>query len=246
MSGRRPLDGKRIVVTRAREQAEEFSKKLRALGAVPIVWPLIEIAPPEDCAPLDEAIQHIAEYDWVVFSSVNGVKYFFERASHQPLPLPRIAAVGVKTAEALQQRGLRGAVVPAEFLASYLMSALGDVRDQKILLVRPDIAPPDLMLALREHGARVDEVTAYRTVPVQYERPIALDKVDVVTLASASAAKNFAAQLRGQPVDESVCVACIGLSTSKAAREAGLRVDVEALTHTLDGLIAALVEYFRQ
>ncbi len=254
--GAKPLEGKRIVVTRAREQADELNEKLRALGATPIEWPMIEIAPPEDFAPLDAAIRQLEQYDWVVFSSVNGVKYFFERVANGDLRLAtsvaapwwgcdlRIAAVGVKTAAALQQRGLRVDAVPEEFLASHSVKALGDVRGQKILVLRPDIAPSDLAITLSERGAQVDEVIAYRTLPVRPEHSIALDQVDAVTLASASAAKNFAAHLNGQAVPETVCIACIGPSTTKAARQAGLRVDVEAQVHTLDGLVEALAEYF--
>jgi uroporphyrinogen-III synthase len=246
VSERKALEGKRIVVTRAREPAAELSDKLRALGAMSIEWPMIAFAPPDDGAPLDEAIQHIRQYAWVVFSSANGVRFFCERLANSKALIQRIAAVGERTAEALRRNGLSVDVVPTEFTAAQLASALGEAVGQKILLLHPDIAPPDLAQSLRAHGAQVDEIVTYRTVPVQYEQPITLDDVDAVTFASASAAQNFVAQLRGRSVPESVCIACIGPSTAAAARKVGLRVSVVAGTHTLDGLVESLVAYFQE
>lgn len=238
----KPLEGKRVVVTRAREQAHELSEKLRALGATSIEWPMIEIAPPADTSPLDKAIHHLMEYDWVVFSSANGVKYFWDRIDDCQMRFPRIAAVGDKTTQALRANGLRVDAVPDEYLASKIADALGDVRGQKMLLVRPEVAPSELPNSLRARGAQVDEVVAYRTVPVRQPKLLLLDDVDAITLASASAATNLAKHI--QTIPAMVCVASIGPSTSKAARQVGLRVDVEAQIHTLEGLALALVEHF--
>ncbi len=242
----KPLTGKRIAVTRAREQAAELSEKLRALGALPIEVPMIEIAPPADFAPLDDAIKHIMRYDWLVFSSANGVKYFWQRLEDCQLRLPRIAAVGPKTAEALRANGLRVDAMPAEYLASELASALGEMAGQRILLLQPDSAPSDLGEALRARGALVEAVVAYRTLPASNVQLFTPSDIDVITFASASAATNFARVLNGQTLPSHVCVACIGPSTAQAARDAGLRVDVVAPIHTLDGLVSSLVEHFQQ
>ncbi|MBI1801174.1 MAG: uroporphyrinogen-III synthase [Chloroflexi bacterium] len=242
MAASQPLAGKHIVVTRARAQAHELSEPLRALGAIPIEWPMIEIAPPADFAPLDRALKQVMHYDWLVFSSANGVKYFWGRIDDCQLRFPRIAAVGDKTAQALRANGLRVDAMPKEFLATEIMGALGEVANQKILLVRPEVAPADLPSSLRERGAQVDEVVAYRTLPAHYEQPFSLQDIDAITLASASAASNLARYAPRMP--ETVCVASIGPSTARAARAAGLRVDIEARLHTVEGLVLALVAHF--
>lgn len=242
----RPLEGKRVVNTRAREQSPaELSAKLRAHGAIPIEWPMIEIAPPENFAPLDDAIRHLSQYDWIVFSSANGVKYFWNRLDDCQMRFPRIAAVGEKTAEALRRNGLQVDAKPDEFLASNIAAVLGDIQAKKILVLRPDIAPPDLTKSLEVCGAHVTEVVAYCTVPVTYNQPLDLNTIDAITFASASAAKSFANNLHGQTLPDQVCVATIGPSTTKAARQAGLKVDAEAREHTLEGLSVALVQFFQ-
>ena len=246
MPNHNPLEGKCVLVTRAREQADELGAKLRALGATPIIYPLIAIAPPSDFMLLDRAVKNVMQYDWVVFSSANGVKYFWQRLDDCTMRLPRIAAVGQKTAQALRQNGLRVDAVPNEYLASHIAHALGDVRGQKILLVRPEVAPGELAKLLREHEAQVDEAVAYRSVPVRQPEPLSLDAVDAITLASASAATNLASHVPAHTIPTRVCIACIGPSTAKAARDATLRVDIVAPVHTLDGLVLALADYFNQ
>ena len=239
-----PLQSKRIVVTRAREQAEELCAKLRTLGADPLVWPMIEIAPPEDDSGLKDAAAQLARFDWVVFSSANGVKALCDKLEPGLPSVPRIAAVGERTAGSLRRYGLHADAVPAEFLASEITGALGDIAGLSILVVRPDIASPALAEALRARGAIVREVIAYRTRGAPVEEPLALDGVDAVTFASGSAATQFARRLQGQTLPAHLCIACIGPSTAQAARAAGLPVAVVAGEHTLDGLVSALVAYY--
>ena len=241
-----PLIGKRVAITRAREQAEELAAKLRALGAVPVNWPLIAFGPPADDRPLRGAIARCAQYDWIVFTSANGVRAFGERLESRVLRMPRIAAVGKQTAEALRHFALHASAVPGEFLGDRIAAVLGDVRGRRILLVRPENAPVELPASLRARGALVEEVSAYRTAPAAAGEPLRLNEVDAITLASGSAAKQLAVRLAGQVVPEHVCMACIGPSTADVAQAAGLPVTLVAPVHTLDGLVAALAQYFTQ
>ena len=240
----RPLEGLRVAVTRAAEQCAELSDKLRAQGALPVEWPLIALVPPLDSAPLDAAICRLVHFDWIVFSSANGVRFFCARPGAAAWPgLLCVAAVGTQTASALQRRGWPVDAVPEEFLAANLAATMGELDGMQVLVVHPDVASHDLAEALEARGALVTEVAAYRNVPVLPAEPLDLARVDVVTLASASAAANFAARLSG-PLPSRLRIATIGPATSAAARRAGLPVHVEAAVHTLDGLVAALAEEF--
>lgn len=244
MQGRPPLEGVRVVVTRAAEQCAELSEELRAQGALPVEWPLIALAPPLDSAPLDAAIRRLVHFDWIVFSSANGVKFFCARPGAAAWPgLLCVAAVGAQTASALQSRGWPVDAMPQEFLAANLTESMGELDGMQVLVVHPDIASHELAEALAARGAWVTEVAAYRNVPAPPAQPLDLTLVDVVTFASASAAANFAARLGG-PLPARLRIATIGPATSAAARQAGLPVHVEAPVHTLDGLLAALIDYF--
>jgi uroporphyrinogen-III synthase len=232
-----------VVVTRARAQASELSDLLRARGAVPVEWPLIEIAPPHDIGAVEKAAARLPQFDWVVFSSVNGVEQFFRHA-REPAALPRVAAVGPKTKAALAARGHRVDAMPEEFLGEALARALGDVAGKRVLLVRPETAPRDLPGALIAGGAAVEELVAYRTLAARDPMPFRWLDVAALMLASGSAAGALSAHLHGQPVPDHVCMASIGPSTTGVAREAGVRIDVEADIHTSQGLISALASYF--
>jgi uroporphyrinogen III methyltransferase/synthase len=165
----RPLWGKRIVVTRAREQASALSERLRAAGAQPIEYPVIAFAPPVDWRPLDQALAKLDEYNWLIFTSVNGVRFVVERMrtlGMQPTLLHhhRIGAIGPATARELEKAGLRAMFVPTEFVAEAVIEQIGDVTGQRILLPRADIAREALADGLEAKGAQVDNVVAYRTV----------------------------------------------------------------------------------
>ncbi|HEY0738336.1 MAG TPA: uroporphyrinogen-III C-methyltransferase [Herpetosiphonaceae bacterium] len=165
----RPLQGKRIIVTRAREQASALSEQLRGAGAEPIEYPVIAFAPPEDWTPLDQALAKLDEYSWIIFTSVNGVRFMIERMKHfdmEPSLLHhhRIGAIGPATAAELESVGLRATFVPTEFVAEAVIAQIGDVSSQRILLPRADIAREALATGLIAKGAQVDNVVAYRTV----------------------------------------------------------------------------------
>lgn len=269
-----PLCGKRILVTRPRAQAGKLCQRLAALGAQPIRFPTIEIAPPENYTALDNAIATLADYDWLVFTSVNGVAAFWSRPDlpgFKDLVGLNIAAVGPATARALTARGVVVATLPKKFAASHLPGSLGDVRGQRVLFPHSDLARETLAAELRHQGAVVEEVIAYRTLPARPDvRGLAELRrgVDALTFTSPSAVNNFvqlmsggAPQLRyvdparirrlgpdGIPLPSlgGAVVACLGPSTARAAHAAGLPVDVTASESTLPGLIAALQQHFAQ
>ena len=199
----RPLLGKRIVVTRARQQASDLIKYLTDLGAECLECPTIKIMPPEDEAPLKQAIQNLANYDWIVFTSVNGVAYFFEYlfADHRDvraLNQLRTAAIGPATAKRLLEFGLKSDIVPETYRAESVVEAFSkeDIKNKKILLPRAAEARPVLPVELRNMGAEVDEITAYLTEKVRDNADLLVSQldektIDMITFTSSSTVKNF-------------------------------------------------------
>ena len=247
----KPLAGKRVLVTRPRSQAAELCDKLAAQGAVPIVFPTIEIASLEDASQLDRAIRHLVQYHWIIFTSVNGVKAFWERLDPSgltdPHGLPKVAAIGPATARALQAHGVTATLIPDEYIAEAIVAGIGDVQGRRILLPRADIAREALAIELQKRGAIVDEIAAYRTLPAQPDPGglIELQRgVDVITFTSSSTVRNFAALVGRDDASPDTIIACIGPITANTARELGWRVDVLASEYTMDGLVAALIQYF--
>jgi uroporphyrinogen-III synthase len=257
------LTGKRIVITRPKAQAAALADKLAALGAEPIIFPTIQIAPVDDYAPLDAALGQLGQYQWIVFTSANAVAIFWERlGGHLPATVPvaaaspiwpaplQFAAVGPATARALEKRGASAKFVPDEYVAEALAAGLGDVAGQRILLPHAELAREALAAELRRRGATVDEIAIYRTLPAAPD-PAGLAElrrgVDAITFTSASAARNFALMAGGAAFAGSpAIVACIGPVTAAAARQSGLPVDVVAAEYTFDGLVAALAKHFGQ
>jgi len=216
------------------------------MGAVPIEFPVIAIAPPEVGGPLDRAITQLASFDWIVFTSVNGVKHFWSRMGDK-LPnsksqIPKVAAIGPATAEALHRRGVKVNLMPTEYRAEAILDKIGDVSGQRILLPRADIARPALAEGLQALGAHVEEVAAYHTIRGN-PSPAAFDAlragVDVITFTSSSTVRYFVALTAGLDYGDPV-IACIGPVSATTARESGLRVDVVAKKYTIDGLLDAL------
>jgi len=249
----RPLLGVRIVVTRAAEQADALTTLLRERGAEPIELPVIRIVPPEDTGPLDAALVGAAGYDWLVFTSVNGVDAALARLEdmgRRPVILrgPRIAAIGPATAGRLRDAGLEPAFVPDRFIAEEVLAGLIErgVRGCRVLLARAERARDLLPDGLREAGAEVDVVVAYRTLPGE-PSPDALARVragavDVVTLTSSSTVRNLASLLGDTlPAIARARVVCIGPVTADTARELGLRVDAVAEDYSIPGLVDAIV-----
>lgn len=245
-----PLAGKRILVTRPRAQAEYLCDRLAAFGAVPIVFPTIEIAPLEDTTALDRAVRDLAQYQWIIFTSVNGVKAFWERLTAVGAglaPAQHIAAIGPATARALNAHGVTVTLIPDEYIAEAIVENIGAVQGQRILLPRADIAREALAVELQKRGAIVDEIAAYRTLPAAPD-PMGLAElqrgVDVITFTSSSTVRNFVALVGRDSLPPSTRVACIGPITANTARELGLRVDILASEYTMAGLVSALTEYF--
>ncbi len=249
---RTSLTGKRIVVTRPRAQASALCGKIAALGAEPILFPTIEIAPMDDYAALDNAIRQLRQYHWIIFTSVNGVAAFWNRldlAGLKDLPgLGKVAAIGPATAQALASHGMQAHLIPDEYVAEAILEKIGDVAGQWILLPRADLAREVLAVELAHRGAIIHEIAAYRTLPAAPD-PNGLAQlrlgVDAITFTSASTVRNFVA-LVGQ---SAICnlqsaIACIGPITAQTARDLGLPVNIMAAEYTTDGLIAALAEYF--
>jgi uroporphyrinogen III methyltransferase/synthase len=251
---RMPLLGRRVLVTRSREQASALSERLMELGADPIEFPVIQIAPPEDYSTLDEAIRRLSCYDWTIFTSVNGVKAFVGRLRAQGMDIRalggvKLCAIGPATAAELSQYCLDVDFVPRRYVAEAIVEGIGDVEGQRILLPRADIARRALAVELAEAGAEVDDVVAYRTVlanpPGEDVRDMLLSgEIDTVTFTSSSTVRNFAAMMRDDDLTEilrGAMIACIGPITAKTATALGLRVDVVAEEYTIKGLISALV-----
>jgi len=249
MTRKDPLRGRRIIVTRPRHQAESLRNALEALGADVVVAPAICIEPPADWAPLDAAIADADDYDWIVFTSVNGVEAVFDRATSTPRA--EFAAIGPATADALSERGVRASVVPERFVAEEVFEALSrhtDLSGKKILLPRADIAREVLPNLLRDAGAAVDVVAAYRTTPASehIERALALVRggsVAAVTFTSGSTVRSFFASA-DDAVRARVTPASIGPITSDALREANVEPVIEAERYTTEGLVEAIRRHF--
>lgn len=247
------LQGKRVLVTRAREQASALERQLQAVGAIPLAFPTIRIVPPTDgYAALDAALRQLNTFDWAVFTSVNGVKHVWQRLDVLGLSTAdtahlRLAAIGPATAKALTAKGLEIAVMPERYVAEALLEAIPDPAGQRFLLARADIARDALRTGLQAAGAEVLEVPAYHTVQVEPtpEDWASLDNgVDIMTFTASSTVHHFAAQIgpeRLQTLAEDALVAAIGPITADTARHLGLRVDVVADRYTIDGLVDAMI-----
>jgi uroporphyrinogen III methyltransferase/synthase len=247
---RRPLFGKRVVVTRTRQQASALSRALREAGAEPIEVPVIQIADPADGgAALRAAVGELASYDWVVVTSPNGaerLRLALDGAGldGRAFAGARVAAIGPATATALRAAGVRADLVPERFVAEELLAALtGTDEPGRVLLARAEVARDVLPEGLRERGWEVDVVDAYRTepAPISDEQRAFIAGADVVTFTSSSTVDRFIDAVGARSVPP--VVACIGPVTAATARAHGLSVDVEAPVHTVDGLVAALVAW---
>lgn len=257
----RPLFGRRIVVTRAREQASEFKTILNELGALCLEFPTIAIEPPPSWEPLDSAIARLASYDWVIFTSVNGVRCFMERLrlagrDARALHGVRLAAIGPKTAEALEHVGLCPDLMPGEYRAEAILEGLskGEIKGKRFLLPRAMVARDVLPETLRQWGAESDVVPAYQTV-LPRERSAAMlerlraGEIDCLTFTSSSTVSNFFSLFEAEmllPLLQRVCIACIGPVTAKTAEEQGLTVQVMPSEYTIAGLVQAICDHFRR
>jgi uroporphyrinogen III methyltransferase/synthase len=259
------LAGRTIVITRAQTQAPEFVAELERYGARVIVCPTIEISEPASYDRLDEAIDHVYGYDWIIFTSVNGVEYFLRRLQargHQASELDelRVCAIGEATAESLVAGHVHVDLIPDQFKAEGVFAALETfvggreaLNGINVLIPRAAVARDYLPKALEDAGARVDVVTAYRTV-----QPEGLDRgrvsamlaggaADCIAFTSSSTVRNLAQLFDTNDLSDllnGVAVACIGDITANTAAEHGLKVDIQPREFTIPALARAMAEYF--
>ena len=257
----KPLFGKRIVVTRAREQASGFLARLSDLGAACIEFPTIQVVPPRSWDALDRALMRLERYQWLLFTSVNGVKYFFNRLENLGLDIRelkdmKVGAIGPKTAEAVYKKGISPDLVPDEYRAEAVIDAFRkwDVKGEKIILPRAAKAREVLPTELVKMGASVDEIPAYETVRPDHDKGrvkgmLEKGEIDMVTFTSSSTVTNFVEMFREERQNlkawmVKVGVACIGPITAQTAEEQGLSVSLVPQEYTIEALTNAIVDYF--
>lgn len=258
MSADRPLEGKRIVVTRAIEQAREIKERLEKLGATVLLFPAVSFSEPDDTAELDRAIGLLETFDWLLFTSANAVRFFAGRCRKLGRNVNagnrlRCAAVGPATATAAAAEGFEIGYVAQEFLGTALAHEIGGaLNGQRVLLPRSDRAGRDLPVALKALGAEVVEIVAYRTGGVGAAEPGVLQamregRVDVVSFYSPSAVENVRGELGAEilaGLGTRAAFAAVGRVTAAALKKAGLPVAIEAAEATAESMAAAIANYF--
>ncbi len=258
----RPLFGKRVLVTRAGSQASELSERIRAQGGDPIECPTIEICPPDDWEDVDEAIAELATYQWVVFTSVNGVKAFmqrlgFHRRDARALAGLRVCCIGPRTVDEVSAFGISADLMAATYQAEGLVEVMqqAGVSGQRVLIARASEARELLPEELRRLGAYVRIAKVYKTVAPRTDRDRVRQMfcdhvIDVVTFASSSTVRNFVRLFDGtEDLKKNLhgtIIASIGPVTSQTIRDMGLDVHVMAAQNTIPALVEALVEYVKQ
>jgi len=256
----RPLFGKRVLMTRAKEQAGDLAARLASYGAEPVESPTITIVPPVDWTAVDRAISEIGTYDWVIFTSVNGVDRFMTRLLARGLDSRclagrRLCCIGPRTAQELERFGLRADVVPTDYQAEGVLEVLKqqDLSRVRVLIPRAEVARELLPDELRGCGARVDVVPVYRTlIPTQdaegWRQALMDRRIHIVTFTSSSTVRNFVAMLGGietvQPLMRSVTIACIGPITAKTVEEYGLTVSIMPRENTIPALVDAIAHHY--
>ncbi len=257
----RPLAGKRIVVTRARSQASSLARRIEALGGEVIEFPTIAIQPPESYAALDAAIEKIHTYDWLVFTSVNGVEQFLARRGHLESAMTefkgiQVAAIGPETAKRLDDAGIKSCLVPEQYQAEGLLEVLTPqaMRGKRVLIPRAAKARDILPETLRQWGAEVEVVEAYRAgIPATDAAPLKkmlqAQTIDFITFTSSSTVAHFVSLFEGRRLSEiagRAAIACIGPITEKTVEDLGGYADVVAAEFTIAGLVSAIVDYLAQ
>jgi len=258
---KKPLFGKRILVTRSREQSRKMVEKIAELGGEPVAFPTIQILPLDDFGPLDDSIKRIQNFDWVIFTSVNGVERFFQRffeiqADIRSMTGPAIGAIGPVTAEAIRTYHIKVELLSEEFVAEGLLGSLApeQVRGKKFLIPRAETARDILPVGIVKMGGEVEVVPVYRTgIPSESDVDkiygmLTDKKLDAVTFTSSSTVTHFVELLGRKNLPsllDGVAVASIGPVTTATAKKNGLGVTVEAASYTTDGLIEALCRHFQ-
>jgi uroporphyrinogen III methyltransferase/synthase len=255
-----PLSGRRIVITRARGQAAEFSLLLKGYGAQVVEFPTIEIVPPESWDPVDRAIGKLKAYHWIIFTSANGVRFFLERLKRKKRQLVefnnlRFCAIGPRTAGEVEKAGVKVDLVPEQYCAEALVQRLGieELAGVRILLARAKKARDILPRELRKLGAVVDVVEAYRTIMPNISRR-EIEKIfhgkgiDLITFTSSSTVDNFLhmceEKVGSKPSLAGVAVAAIGPITANTLQKWGITPHIVPNSFTIQALTEAIVDYF--
>jgi uroporphyrinogen III methyltransferase/synthase len=256
---KRPLLGKRIVVTRARAQASDLVDRLNHFGARCIECPTIDVVAPDSWQPMDQAIAALEDYQWLIFTSVNGVQFFFDRLFEMGMDTRALghlktAAIGPATAQRMHSFGLKTDIMPKTYQAESVVEAFSAqaIKGMKVLLPRAKDARPILPLELKRMGADVDEVAAYQTIQVTEGHhdliaKLQTNRIDMVTFTSSSTVRNFMAllpQADAENLMQPVTVACIGPITAETAETMGLKAEIVAEDFTIDGLCKAITAHY--
>jgi len=254
----KPLFGKGIVITRPQRQADDLARLLISEGAYPISFPTIKIVPPANWHGLDEAIDKLTTYNWLIFTSANGVQFFFERLREKNKDIRdlkgiKICCIGPATARQIEDKGIKVDLVPEQFIAEGILQSFAamDLKGRKILIPRAAKARDVLPEGLKKFGASVDVVAAYQTVNSGKKKEdlavlISDNKVDVLTFTSSSTVTNFVEIMgRDFPLPAHVDVACIGPVTADTAKKAGFKIDISHEEYTMEGLVQSLVEHVK-
>ena len=255
---KKPLTGKKILITRAREQSTEFATQLKKQGAEVIEFPTIEIVPPLHWKKLDQTIDQLKSYHWIIFTSANGVYYFWQRLREKgkqrfPSTL-KVCAIGPATARQLREKKIPVAYMPKEYIAEALLKGFEKrpVEGKRILLARAKKARDILPKGLKSMGAKVDVVEVYRTVKPKggtkkLRQLLADGNIDVITFTSSSTVDHFAELFKKEDLKillKGVAIACIGPVTARTAKGWGMKVQIQPKQYTVPGLTQAIVEYF--
>lgn len=253
------MRGKRILITRARDQSSVFAVRLKKLGAEVTEFPTIEILPPRSWKKLDEAMNRLRSYDWIVFTSANGVHFFWQRLKEKRKNLSllsslNVAAIGPATAKRLQEKGIRVSYKPKEFIAEGILRGFKkkELKGKRILLARAKKARDILPNGLREMGAEVDVVEVYRTAKPRggskrLKQLLTNGNLDVITFTSSSTVNHFVDLLKEEDLNrilKGIIIASIGPITSQTAKKWGMRVQIQPKQYTIPGLTQAIAKYF--
>ncbi len=252
---------KRILITRARGQSGDFATQLEKVGAEVIEFPTIEIVPPLHWGEVDRAMDQLGSYDWIIFTSANGVNFFWQRMIERGkrLRLPsslKVCAIGPATADRLKKKRVSVHYIPKEFIAESILEGFEKmaIKGKRILLARAKMARDILPKGLKKMGAEVDVVAVYRTIrprggSKKLKKVLAEGKIDVIAFASSSTVNHFAQLLKKEEIRKllkHIAIACIGPVTARTAKEWGLKVKIQPKQYTIPGLTRAIVESYRR
>ncbi len=252
----KPLFGKGVVITRPERQTDDLARLLEAQGASPIAFPTISIVPPHDWSEVDSAIDQLESYHWLIFTSANGVHFFFQRLQDKcrdirDLKGIKICCIGPATARQIEDRGIKVDLVPKEYIAEGILEsfALLDLSGKKILIPRAAVARDILPEGLKKQGATVDVAATYQTVKSgrkkeELIKSIDAGEVDIITFTSSSTVNNFVEIMGAEYVlPSSIHIACIGPVTAATAKKAGFTIDISREEYTMEGLVQSLINH---